>query len=79
RLRPLISTQFAKKAATEEVTFPNAQAGAPDVEKPAAVLVESGPVAYNPEEEVEEEEVEEDDDHCMSALQLMGGNGELGC
>ncbi|NXJ47238.1 TF3B factor, partial [Spizaetus tyrannus] len=74
RLRPLISTQLAKKAATEEVTFPNAQAEAPDLEKPAAVLVESGPVAYNPDEEVEEEEIEEDDDHCMSALQLMGGN-----
>lgn len=61
-----------------QVTFPNAQAEASDVEKPAAVLVESGPVAYNPDEEVEEEEVEEDEDHCMSALQLMGGNGELG-
>lgn len=60
-----------------QVTFPNAQAEASDVEKPAAVLVESGPVAYNPDEEVEEEEVEEDEDHCMSALQLMGGNGEL--
>ncbi|NWZ26069.1 TF3B factor, partial [Asarcornis scutulata] len=79
RLRPLISTQLAKKAATEEVTLPTAQAEAPDLSKPAAVLVESGPVAYNPDEEVEEEEAEEDDDHCMSALQLMGGNGELGC
>lgn len=62
-----------------QVTFPDTQAEAPDVEKPAAVLVESGPVAYNPDEEVEEEEIEEDDDHCMSALQLMGGNGKLGC
>lgn len=61
-----------------QVSFPNAQAEASHVEKPAAVLVESGPVAYNPDEEVEEEEVEEDEDHCMSALQLMGGNGELG-
>ncbi|XP_062433171.1 transcription factor IIIB 90 kDa subunit isoform X4 [Rhea pennata] len=78
RLRPLISTQLAKKAATEKVTFPNAQAEASDLAKPAAVLVESGPVAYNPDEEVEEEEVEDDDDHCMSALQLMGGN-DYGC
>ncbi|XP_035407391.1 transcription factor IIIB 90 kDa subunit isoform X2 [Cygnus olor] len=78
RLRPLISTQLAKKAATEEVTLPIAQAEAPDLSKPAAVLVESGPVAYNPDEEVEEEEAEEDDDHCMSALQLMGGN-DYGC
>lgn len=59
-----------------QMTFPNAQAEAPDVEKTAAVLVESGPVAYNADEEVEEEEIEEDDDHCMSALQLMGGNGK---
>ncbi|XP_074764957.1 transcription factor IIIB 90 kDa subunit isoform X2 [Athene noctua] len=78
RLRPLISTQLAKKAATEEMIFPNAQAEASDLEKPAAVLVESGPVAYNPDEEMEEEEIEEDDDHCMSALQLMGGN-DYGC
>ncbi|NXA35667.1 TF3B factor, partial [Eudromia elegans] len=76
RLRPLISTQLAKKAATEEVAFPSAQA---DVSgKAAAVLVESGPVAYNAEEEVEEEEIEDDEDHCMSALQLMGGN-DYGC
>nr|XP_013038447.2 transcription factor IIIB 90 kDa subunit isoform X1 [Anser cygnoides] len=78
RLRPLISTQLAKKAATEEVTLPISQAEAPDLSKPAGVLVESGPVAYNPDEEVEEEEAEEDDDHCMSALQLMGGN-DYGC
>lgn len=61
------------------MAFLNAQAETSDIEKPAAVLVESGPVAYNPDEEVEEEEIEEDDDHCMSALQLMGGNGKLGC
>uniref|UniRef100_A0A8C6ZEH9 Brf1 TBP-binding domain-containing protein n=1 Tax=Nothoprocta perdicaria TaxID=30464 RepID=A0A8C6ZEH9_NOTPE len=68
RLRPLISTQLAKKALAQA-----------DVsEKAAAVLVESGPVAYNPDEEVEEEEIEDDDDHCMSALQLMGGN-DYGC
>lgn len=78
RLRPLISTQLAKKAATEEVTFPNAPAEASNIEKPATVLVESGPVAYNLDEEVEEEEAEEEDDHCMSALQLMGGN-DYGC
>ncbi|KFV06360.1 hypothetical protein N340_10536, partial [Tauraco erythrolophus] len=57
-----------------QVTFPSAQAEGPGLEKPATVLVESGPVAYNPDEEVEEEEIEEEDDHCMSALQLMGGN-----
>lgn len=61
-----------------QVTFPNALAEASNIEKPATVLVESGPVAYNLDEEVEEEEAEEEDDHCMSALQLMGGNGKLG-
>ncbi|XP_039390856.1 transcription factor IIIB 90 kDa subunit isoform X2 [Mauremys reevesii] len=74
RLRPLISTQLAKKAATEEVTFPESQTEGPELEKPENVLVESGPVSYNHDEEAEEEEIEEEDDHCMSALQLMGGN-----
>uniref|UniRef100_A0A8C8R7J6 Brf1 TBP-binding domain-containing protein n=1 Tax=Pelusios castaneus TaxID=367368 RepID=A0A8C8R7J6_9SAUR len=80
RLRPLISAQLAKKAATEEVTFPDSQTEGPELEKPVNVLVESGPVSYNHDEEVEEEEVEveEEDDHCMSALQLMGGN-DYGC
>ncbi|CAM4582242.1 unnamed protein product [Caretta caretta] len=78
RLRPLISTQLAKKAATEEVTVPVSQTEGPELEKPENVLVESGPVSYNHEEEVEEEEIEEEDDHCMSALQLMGGN-DYGC
>lgn len=35
-----------------------------------AVVVESGPVAY--EEPVDEEE---EDKHCVSAVQLMGGTG----
>ncbi|XP_067411039.1 transcription factor IIIB 90 kDa subunit isoform X3 [Emydura macquarii macquarii] len=78
RLRPLISAQLAKKAATEEVTFPDSQTEGPELEKPVNVLVESGPVSYNHDEEVEEEEIEEEDDHCMSALQLMGGN-DYGC
>ncbi|XP_053263937.1 transcription factor IIIB 90 kDa subunit isoform X2 [Podarcis raffonei] len=78
RLRPLISTQLAKKPATEEAIFPSTQTEAQAAEKPANVLVESGPVSYNHEEEVEEEEVEEEEEHCMSALQLMGGN-DYGC
>ncbi|XP_053108512.1 transcription factor IIIB 90 kDa subunit isoform X3 [Hemicordylus capensis] len=79
RLRPLISTQLAKKPATEEAVFPSTQSEAPEVEKSANVLVETGPVSYNHEEDVvEEEEVEEEEDHCMSALQLMGGN-DYGC
>lgn len=38
-----------------------------------AVVVESGPVAY--EEPVDEEEEDEEDEHCVSAVQLMGGTG----
>uniref|UniRef100_G1KRH9 Transcription factor IIIB 90 kDa subunit n=1 Tax=Anolis carolinensis TaxID=28377 RepID=G1KRH9_ANOCA len=75
RLRPLISTQLAKRPATEQAVFPSTQADAQETEKPTNVLVETGPVSYNHEEDVEEEEeVEEEEDHCMSALQLMGGN-----
>lgn len=58
-----------------QAIFPSTQTEAQAAEKPANVLVESGPVSYNHEEEVEEEEVEEEEEHCMSALQLMGGNG----
>ncbi|XP_062824636.1 transcription factor IIIB 90 kDa subunit isoform X2 [Anolis carolinensis] len=79
RLRPLISTQLAKRPATEQAVFPSTQADAQETEKPTNVLVETGPVSYNHEEDVEEEEeVEEEEDHCMSALQLMGGN-DYGC
>lgn len=37
-------------------------------------VVESGPVAY--EEPTEEEEDEEVEEPCVSALKLMGGNGQ---
>lgn len=43
------------------------------------MLVESGPVAYHPEEEAEEEDPdpeEEDGEPCVSALQMLGGSGE---
>ncbi len=38
-----------------------------------AVVVESGPVAY--EEPANEEDEDEEDEHCVSAVQLMGGTG----
>ncbi|KAG8126569.1 hypothetical protein E2320_021658, partial [Naja naja] len=63
RLRPLISTQLAKKLATEEAVFPSTQTETEKVEKSGTVLVETGPVSYNHEEEVEEEEIEEEEDH----------------
>ncbi|XP_015679037.1 transcription factor IIIB 90 kDa subunit-like [Protobothrops mucrosquamatus] len=78
RLRPLISTQLAKKPATEEAVFPSTQTETEKVEKSGTVLVETGPVSYNHEEDVEEEEIEEEEDHCVSALKLMGGN-DYGC
>lgn len=44
------------------------------------VVVESGPVSYHPEEEPEEEDPDEEDgEPCVSALQMMGGNGEGLC
>lgn len=38
-----------------------------------AVVVESGPVAY---EEPKEEEEEDEEEQCCSAIQLMGGDGQ---
>ncbi|XP_074069572.1 transcription factor IIIB 90 kDa subunit isoform X1 [Macrotis lagotis] len=78
RLRPLVSTQPAKKTQTREVSLLNSQTQATDHAKPPNIVVESGPVLYNHEDDVEEEEIEEEEDHCMSALQLMGGN-DYGC
>lgn len=37
-------------------------------------VIESGPVAY--EEPAEEEEDEEVEEPCVSAMKLMGGNGQ---
>ncbi|KAF7251878.1 Transcription factor IIIB 90 kDa subunit [Varanus komodoensis] len=67
-----------KMLAPARAVFPNIQPDVQETEKSANVLVETGPVSYNHEEDVEEEEVEEEEDHCMSALQLMGGN-DYGC
>ncbi|XP_069494303.1 transcription factor IIIB 90 kDa subunit isoform X2 [Ambystoma mexicanum] len=72
RMRPLVSTVPAKKAALD-LASTNSQTSAAEHAKLANVLVESGPVAYNHEEDVEEEE-EEEEEHCVSALQMMGGN-----
>ncbi|XP_074146910.1 transcription factor IIIB 90 kDa subunit isoform X3 [Sminthopsis crassicaudata] len=78
RLRPLVSTQPAKKVSTREVSLPNSQTQTADIVKPPNIVVESGPVLYNHDDDIEEEEIEEEEDHCMSALQLMGGN-DYGC
>ncbi|KAG8449342.1 hypothetical protein GDO86_016115 [Hymenochirus boettgeri] len=69
RIKPLVSTQPAKKIACEKEGI--------NEPKATSVVVESGPVTYNHEEDAEEEE-EEEDEHCVSALQLIGGN-DYGC
>ncbi|CAK6431707.1 unnamed protein product [Pipistrellus nathusii] len=80
RLRPMVSAQAAKKAAVGETPPPNAPARGCAPGRPADVLVESGPVAYHPEEDAEEEDpdAEEDGEPCVSALQMMGGS-DYGC
>ncbi|XP_049646505.1 transcription factor IIIB 90 kDa subunit isoform X2 [Suncus etruscus] len=80
RLRPLVSAQPAKKALGEVLRPPNSPTlGAELSQTTAAVVVESGPVSYHPAEDAEEEEPEEEDgEHCVSALQMLGGN-DYGC
>uniref|UniRef100_A0A8C8VS59 Transcription factor IIIB 90 kDa subunit n=1 Tax=Peromyscus maniculatus bairdii TaxID=230844 RepID=A0A8C8VS59_PERMB len=79
RLRPLVSTQPAKKAAVGEALLLSPPALGAEPIKPSAVLVESGPVSYHPEEDADEEDAEEEDgEPCVSALQMMGGN-DYGC
>nr|XP_040131431.1 transcription factor IIIB 90 kDa subunit isoform X1 [Ictidomys tridecemlineatus]XP_040131432.1 transcription factor IIIB 90 kDa subunit isoform X1 [Ictidomys tridecemlineatus] len=79
RLRPLVSMQTAKKAAMGEAVLPSPPAPGAELVRPAAVLVESGPVSYHPEEDADEEDADEEDgEPCVSALQMMGGN-DYGC
>nr|XP_006043392.1 transcription factor IIIB 90 kDa subunit isoform X5 [Bubalus bubalis] len=79
RLRPLVSTQPAKKVALGEASLPSARSLEAERVRPAVVVVESGPVSYHAEEDAEEEDAEEEDgEPCVSALQMMGGN-DYGC
>nr|XP_055143930.1 transcription factor IIIB 90 kDa subunit isoform X6 [Symphalangus syndactylus]XP_055143931.1 transcription factor IIIB 90 kDa subunit isoform X6 [Symphalangus syndactylus]XP_055143932.1 transcription factor IIIB 90 kDa subunit isoform X6 [Symphalangus syndactylus]XP_055143933.1 transcription factor IIIB 90 kDa subunit isoform X6 [Symphalangus syndactylus] len=79
RLRPLVSTQPAKKAARGEALLPSSPTLGAEPARPQAVLVESGPVSYHPDEEADEEEPDEEDgEPCVSALQMMGSN-DYGC
>lgn len=79
RLRPLVSTQPAKKAAAGEALLLSSPALGTEPIKPSAVLVESGPVSYHPDDDADEEDAEEEDgEPCVSALQMMGGN-DYGC
>lgn len=82
RLRPLVSAPLTKKPALPEAVLPLSPPGlgakSPEP-APAAAVVESGPVAYQPEEDADEEDGDEEDgEPCVSALQLMGGH-DYGC
>ncbi|XP_023986765.1 transcription factor IIIB 90 kDa subunit isoform X8 [Physeter macrocephalus] len=80
RLRPMVSTQPAKKVAVGEALLPSPPSlEAEPVRPTSAVVVESGPVSYHPEEDADEEDPDEEDgEPCVSALQMMGGN-DYGC
>ncbi|XP_066200782.1 transcription factor IIIB 90 kDa subunit isoform X5 [Saccopteryx leptura] len=79
RLRPMVSTQLAKKAAMGETQLPSTPTLGAEPVRSSAVVVESGPVSYHPEEDAEEEDLDEEDgEPCVSALQMMGGN-DYGC
>uniref|UniRef100_A0A8C1IYH4 B-related factor 1 n=1 Tax=Cyprinus carpio TaxID=7962 RepID=A0A8C1IYH4_CYPCA len=70
RLQPLVCAQPSKKLALDQLRI-GAPVATPAAPTQNAVVVESGPVAY--EEPVDEEEEDEEDEHCVSAVQLMGG------
>ncbi|XP_068847626.1 transcription factor IIIB 90 kDa subunit isoform X2 [Capricornis sumatraensis] len=79
RLRPLASTQPAKKVALGEASLPSACSLEAERVRPAAVVVESGPVSYHADEDPEDEDPEEEDgEPCVSALRMMGAD-DYGC
>jgi len=59
-----------------QASLPSAHSLEAERVRPTVVVVESGPVSYHAEEDAEEEDAEEEDgEPCVSALQMMGGNG----
>ncbi|XP_016364157.1 transcription factor IIIB 90 kDa subunit-like isoform X2 [Sinocyclocheilus rhinocerous] len=70
RLQPLVCAQPSKKLALDQKGL-GAPVATPAAPSQNAVVVESGPVAY--EDPADEEEEDEEDEHCVSAMQLMGG------
>ncbi|XP_040334343.1 transcription factor IIIB 90 kDa subunit isoform X2 [Herpailurus yagouaroundi] len=79
RLRPMVSAQPAKKAAAGEPLPLSPSTLGAEPARPTAVLVESGPVSYHPEDDPDEDDPDEDDgEPCVSALQMMG-SGDYGC
>ncbi|XP_059039323.1 transcription factor IIIB 90 kDa subunit isoform X3 [Mustela lutreola] len=78
RLRPMVSTQPAKRAAVGETLLLSSPSLGAEPVRPTAV-VESGPVSYPPEEDPDEEDPDEEDgEPCVSALQMMGSS-DYGC
>lgn len=75
RLQPLVRAQPSKKLALDQIGS-SVPVATPAVSAQTAVVVESGPVAY--EEHADEEEEDEEDEHCVSAMQLMGGTSDYG-
>ncbi|XP_016128052.1 transcription factor IIIB 90 kDa subunit-like [Sinocyclocheilus grahami] len=71
RLHPLVCAQPSKKLALDQKGF-GAPVATPAAPTQNAVVMESGPVAY--EDPVNEEEEDEEDEHCVSAMQLMGSS-----
>ncbi|XP_004474980.2 transcription factor IIIB 90 kDa subunit isoform X1 [Dasypus novemcinctus] len=70
RSRPLVPTQAAKKAAVVGEPWPP---GTPDpgaeLARPAAVVVESGPVSYHADDDVDDDDPDEEEgEHCITAV-----------
>ncbi|KAA0718124.1 Transcription factor IIIB 90 kDa subunit [Triplophysa tibetana] len=80
RLQPLICAQPSKKLALDQVSefkslsFPKGSVTPVAAPAQNAVVLESGPVAYE-DPTHEEEEEEEEEEPCFSAMQLMGSSG----
>ncbi|XP_064149162.1 transcription factor IIIB 90 kDa subunit isoform X4 [Loxodonta africana] len=69
RLRPLVSAQPAKKAALREAMVSSPPAPGAEPVRPAAVVVESGPVSYHPDEDVDEDDAEEEEgEPCITVV-----------
>lgn len=72
----LSSSAAPDPARPAQATLPGAPALGAQPVRPA-VVVESGPVSYHPEEDADEEDADEEDgEPCVSALRMLGSNGE---
>uniref|UniRef100_A0A665X6S5 Transcription factor IIIB 90 kDa subunit n=1 Tax=Echeneis naucrates TaxID=173247 RepID=A0A665X6S5_ECHNA len=74
RLKPFITGQPNKKLAMEQVADSN-PLPLPVATPVNSVVVESGPVVYD--DGAADDDEEEEEEACVSAMQLMGSNGQL--